>query len=312
MEADDDVRSARPARSRSWRARPAAPGAASRSRWARPARPSTAPAARRASGARSTTGRRRSRRPPSSSTPPAAPASRSRSTTWTRRRSRRSSQRIDAEQGRLDVLVNDIWGGERLFEWNTPVWEHDLDDGLRLLRLAIDTHLITSHFALPLLIRRPGRPGGRDDRRHARVQRGQLPALHLLRPRQDVGAAAGVRAGQGARAARLHGRGADAGLDALGDDARGLRGHRGQLAGGDGGQPALRRDLRDPALRRAARWPPWPPTPRSHGWNGGSFSSGGLAREYGFTDLDGSQPDCWRYMVEVQDAGRPPDPTGYR
>jgi hypothetical protein len=46
--------------------------------------------------------------------------------------------------------------------------------------------------------------------------------------------------------------------------------------------------------------------------NGGSFSSGGLAREYGFTDLDGSQPDCWRYLVEVQDAGRPADPSGYR
>jgi hypothetical protein len=45
---------------------------------------------------------------------------------------------------------------------------------------------------------------------------------------------------------------------------------------------------------------------------GGSFSSGGLAREYGFTDVDGSQPDCWRYMVEIQDAGLPPDPTGYR
>ena len=65
-------------------------------------------------------------------------------------------RRIDAEQGRLDVLVNDIWGGEKLVEWNTPVWEHDLDGGLRMLRLAIDTHLITSHFALPLLIRRPG------------------------------------------------------------------------------------------------------------------------------------------------------------
>ena len=65
-------------------------------------------------------------------------------------------QRIDAEQGRLDVLVNDIWGGENLTEWNTPVWEHDLDAGLRTLRLAIDTHLITSHFALALLIRRPG------------------------------------------------------------------------------------------------------------------------------------------------------------
>jgi hypothetical protein len=52
--------------------------------------------------------------------------------------------------------------------------------------------------------------------------------------------------------------------------------------------------------------------PQVHRRNGGSFSSGGLAREYGFTDLDGSQPDCWRYMVEVQDPGRPPDPTGYR
>ncbi|MGH3113698.1 MAG: SDR family NAD(P)-dependent oxidoreductase, partial [Gaiellaceae bacterium] len=36
-------------------------------------------------------------------------------------------QRIDAESGRLDVLVNDIWGGELLFEWNTPLWEHDLE-----------------------------------------------------------------------------------------------------------------------------------------------------------------------------------------
>jgi NAD(P)-dependent dehydrogenase (short-subunit alcohol dehydrogenase family) len=47
-------------------------------------------------------------------------------------------------------------------------------------------------------------------------------------------------------------------------------------------------------------------------WNGQSLSSGGLAKVYGFTDLDGSQPDCWRYIVEVQDAGRPADTTGYR
>ncbi|NUS59201.1 MAG: SDR family oxidoreductase, partial [Streptomycetaceae bacterium] len=64
--------------------------------------------------------------------------------------------RIAGEQGRLDVLVNDIWGGETLFEWNAPVWEHDLDKGLRLLRLAVETHAITSHHALPLLLRRPG------------------------------------------------------------------------------------------------------------------------------------------------------------
>lgn len=57
-------------------------------------------------------------------------------------------QRMRAEQGRLDILVNDIWGGEQLFEWNKPVWDHNLDNGLRLLRLGIDTHLITAHFAL--------------------------------------------------------------------------------------------------------------------------------------------------------------------
>ncbi|MFC9063570.1 SDR family NAD(P)-dependent oxidoreductase, partial [Streptomyces sp. NPDC057074] len=45
--------------------------------------------------------------------------------------------RVAREQGRLDILVNDIWGGENLFEWDRPVWEHDLDKGLRLLRLAV-------------------------------------------------------------------------------------------------------------------------------------------------------------------------------
>jgi NAD(P)-dependent dehydrogenase (short-subunit alcohol dehydrogenase family) len=64
--------------------------------------------------------------------------------------------RIDAHHGRVDILVNDIWGGEHLFEENVPVWEHSLEKGFRLLRLAIDTHIITSHFALPLMIRKPG------------------------------------------------------------------------------------------------------------------------------------------------------------
>ena len=43
-----------------------------------------------------------------------------------------------------------------------------------------------------------------------------------------------------------------------------------------------------------------------------SLSAGQLARHYGFTDLDGTQPDAWRYLVEVQDAGHPADATGYR
>jgi NAD(P)-dependent dehydrogenase (short-subunit alcohol dehydrogenase family) len=48
------------------------------------------------------------------------------------------ARRVDDEHGRLDVLVNDVWGGELLTEWNVPVWRHDLDRGLRLLRLAPD------------------------------------------------------------------------------------------------------------------------------------------------------------------------------
>ena len=62
--------------------------------------------------------------------------------------------RIAEEQnGRLDVLVNDVWGGDALMEWK-PVWALDLERGLRLLRLAVETHIITSHYALPLLVRR--------------------------------------------------------------------------------------------------------------------------------------------------------------
>ena len=63
--------------------------------------------------------------------------------------------RIESEQGGLHILVNDIWGATKM-EWNKSVWESSLDYGLRTLRLAVDTHAITSHFALPLLIKRPG------------------------------------------------------------------------------------------------------------------------------------------------------------
>jgi NAD(P)-dependent dehydrogenase (short-subunit alcohol dehydrogenase family) len=64
-------------------------------------------------------------------------------------------QRIEAEQAALHILVNDIWGATKM-EWGRTVWESDLDYGLRTLRLGVDTHAITSHFALPLLIRQPG------------------------------------------------------------------------------------------------------------------------------------------------------------
>lgn len=61
-------------------------------------------------------------------------------------------RRIRAEHGRLDVLVNDIFGGDRYADWEHPLWQHDLVGGLRMLRMGVDTHLITSHYAIPLML----------------------------------------------------------------------------------------------------------------------------------------------------------------
>jgi NAD(P)-dependent dehydrogenase (short-subunit alcohol dehydrogenase family) len=70
------------------------------------------------------------------------------------------AERIRSEFGHIDILVNDIWGAEILKgpppAWNRPIWELDLDDGLRTLRLGVDTHLITSHCLLPLVVASPG------------------------------------------------------------------------------------------------------------------------------------------------------------
>lgn len=71
------------------------------------------------------------------------------------------ADRIRSEYGHIDVLVNDIWGAEILKgpppQWDRPIWELDIDDGLRILRLGVDTHLVTAHALLPLMV---GKPGG--------------------------------------------------------------------------------------------------------------------------------------------------------
>src|SRR5215469_5939989 len=64
--------------------------------------------------------------------------------------------RIEAEQGRLDILVNDIFGGDRYAQFDRKLWQHDLTGGLRMLRMGIDTHLITSAKTLPLMLRHDG------------------------------------------------------------------------------------------------------------------------------------------------------------
>ena len=220
-------------------------------------------------------------------------------------------RRIDGERGRLDVLVNDIWGGELLFEWDKPVWEHDLEKGLRLLRLAIDTHLITSHFALALLIRRPGglvvemTDGTREyNADHYRLSAfydlAKTAAIRLafaqskeLAP-HDCSAIA-LTPGWMRSEMMLENYGV---TEANWRDGAAVNPHFAAISESPRfvGR-AVAALAADPELQRRS---------------GGSFSSGGLAREYGFSDLDGSRPDCWRYLVEVQDPGLEADPTGYR
>lgn len=63
--------------------------------------------------------------------------------------------RVAQEQdGRLDILVNDIWGGEDATEWGKPFWEMDVPQGLRLLEQAVHTHLLTSRWGVPLMVSR--------------------------------------------------------------------------------------------------------------------------------------------------------------
>ncbi|HSN35976.1 MAG TPA: SDR family oxidoreductase [Arthrobacter sp.] len=220
-------------------------------------------------------------------------------------------RQIDADEGRLDILVNDIWGGERRLEWNTPVWEHNLDSGLRMLHTGVDTHLVTSHFALPLLLRRPGGlvVEMTDGTREYNAEHYRVSVFYDL-----VKAAVLRLAYSQAEELRPHGCAAVAltpgwmrsemMLEAFGVTEENWR----DAAATQPHFAAISESPRFVGRAVAALAADAAVLSRS----GGSYSSGGLAGEYGFTDLDGSRPDCWRYLVEVQDAGLPADATGYR
>lgn len=219
-------------------------------------------------------------------------------------------QRIDREQGRLDILVNDIWGGENLMEWKKPVWEHTLSTGLHLFHLPLDTHLITAHYALALMIRHQGGllvevTDGTADYNSRNYR------LNVF---YDLAKTATIRMAF-AHAQDL----APHGCTAVAVTPGWMR-----------SEIMLETfEVKEENWQDAIQKEPHfaiSETPRYVGravaalaadedkqrWNGQSLSSGQLAKEYGFTDLDGSQPDCWRYLVEVQEAGKPADTTGYR
>jgi NAD(P)-dependent dehydrogenase (short-subunit alcohol dehydrogenase family) len=218
--------------------------------------------------------------------------------------------RIGRERGRLDILVNDIWGGEKLFEWNKPVWEHDLENGLRLLRLAVETHLVTAHYALPLLIAGPG--GLMVEVTDGTAEYNS--AHYRLSVFYDLAKTSAIRMAWGhAKDLAPHG------ATAVAITPGWMRSEMMLEAYGVGeanwrdaltAQPHFAISETPRFVGRAVA--ALAADPDKARWNGQSLSSGGLAKVYGFTDLDGSRPDCWRYMVEVQEAGKPADVTGYR
>lgn len=220
------------------------------------------------------------------------------------------AERLRSEFGKIDILVNDIWGAELLkggpSEWNTPVWAHDLAKGLRILRLAIDTHLITSKFLLPLLI---SEPGGL----LVEVTDGttQYNASHYrISVYYDLAKVAVNRLAfsQGNELAPYK-------ATAVAITPGWLRSE--MMLENFGVTESNWRDALDPARSQMGQ-PSAPPyfahseSPRYIGraiaslaldpdrarWNQQSVSSGALAKVYGFTDVDGTSPDIWQHMEE--------------
>jgi NAD(P)-dependent dehydrogenase (short-subunit alcohol dehydrogenase family) len=222
------------------------------------------------------------------------------------------AERLHNEFGKIDILVNDIWGGELLkggpAEWNTPVWELDLEKGLRILRLAIDTHIITSKYLLPLLFSQPGglvievtdgtmrynathyRISVYYDLAKVSVNRLAFSLGHELAP---LGATAVCITPGWMRSEMMlenFGVAESNWRDAL-DPVRAKT-----------GQPVAPPDF---ALSESPRFVGRAITslaidPERQRWNQQSLSSGELARVYGFTDLDGSSPDIWQHMEDAE------------
>ncbi len=222
------------------------------------------------------------------------------------------SNRIQEEYGHIDVLVNDIWGAERLKggpgEWAKPLWEFDLEKGLRILQLAIDTHLITSHYLLPLLIKKPGGlvVEVTDGTTEYNATRTRLSVFYDL-AKTSINRLA---FSQGHELAQF-------GATAVSVSPGWLRSEM-MLDNYDVTESNWREAL--DASRTNRGLPVAPPSfalsesPRFVGrgivalasdsnhrrWNQQSINSGQLAREYDVRDIDGSQPDIWRYMVEEE------------
>jgi NAD(P)-dependent dehydrogenase (short-subunit alcohol dehydrogenase family) len=226
---------------------------------------------------------------------------------------RRLAEQIRDAHGHIDILVNDIWGAEQLKggppDWDKPIWQLDLQKGLRILRLGVETHLITSYHLLPLLINRPGgllvevTDGTSDynaskyrisvfyDLAKVAVNRLAFSQGHELAPHQATAVA--VTPGWLRSEMML--------------DAYKVTEDNWRTAAAPPGF-AVSESPRYVGRAVAAI----ASDPRRERWNQQSVTSAQLAAEYGFTDIDGSRPDVWRYDQAVENGDRNVNPDDYR
>jgi NAD(P)-dependent dehydrogenase (short-subunit alcohol dehydrogenase family) len=206
-------------------------------------------------------------------------------------------ERIDDEQGHLDVLVNDVWGGDRFIDWGKRFWEHDVE-GIYALRQAIETHVITSRYAVPLMLKGgggllveitdgTGEEGYRGNLYYDLAKYGVVrlarDEAHELRDRGIVVVCLTPGFLRSEEVLDTFGVTEANWRDAISEDKYSDVGHFGASETPRYIGRAVAALAADPDVRRH---------------HGRAMTSGALAQEYGFTDLDGSQPDFWGYFAK--------------
>jgi NAD(P)-dependent dehydrogenase (short-subunit alcohol dehydrogenase family) len=208
---------------------------------------------------------------------------------------------IEADHGRLDVLVNDIFGGDRYMEWDKPLWEHDWAGGLRMLQMGVHTHLITCRAAIPLMLRTAEALG--TSGLIVEMTDGTSPANAEFR--RNVGfyydlVKANVERIVKGLSAELE----DSPVTAVGVTPGWLRSEK--MLENFGVTEA---NWRDACRERPGFGISESPTYVARGvaalagatdaerWAGTIVTARQLADAYDFTDLDGSRPDCWGYIA---------------
>jgi NAD(P)-dependent dehydrogenase (short-subunit alcohol dehydrogenase family) len=208
---------------------------------------------------------------------------------------------IDDERGRLDVLVNDIFGGDRYMQWDKPLWEHDWPGGLRMLQMGVHTHLITCQASIPVMLRTAASQGTRglvvemtDGTSQANAEFRRNVGFYYDLVKASVGR---IVTGLAAELEHLP-------VTAVGVTPGWLRSEK--MLEKFGVTEASWRDacvttpgfaISESPAYVARGIAALATAGDAERWAGTIVSSRQLADTYGLTDTDGSKPDCWGYLA---------------